>query len=350
MRSGRITIHDIAAIAGVSAGTVSRVINEREGVGPQTRERVRQLIEQHGFTANSAAQKLSTGRANSIGVVSPLPASQFAMHPVYPMLLGALGDAAAESGYDILLLSIPSAEQIGRLTDAVNRGRVDGIVLPAAGPNDPFIKELSDLKFPTVVIGHREKSSGIPWVDSAHDVACFELTTLLLKAGRRRLLMLNGPSEISAFELRAKGFWSAVEQSRVKVQADEHTVDFSPEVVKDHVAELLRGLGPELPTGIVAGNDTIGAACLEVARQLEVDVPGRLAVTGFDDLPLSAYTSPPLTTARMPLREVGATAAEMLFRLIEGRPLRRRHVVLPTELVVRSSTPPRPTTPGTERI
>jgi LacI family transcriptional regulator len=256
------------------------------------------------------------------------------------MLLGALGDAAAESGYDILLLSIPSMREISRLTDAVKRRRVDGIVLPAAGPNDPFIKELSNLKFPTVIIGHRERSGGMPWVDSAHDVASFELTTLLLKAGRRRLLMLNGPSGTSAFELRSKGFWSAVEQFDGSVEADEHPVEFGADVVKDNVSRLLRGFGRALPTGIIAGNDTIGAACLEVARQLDVDVPRRLAVTGFDDLSLSAYTSPPLTTVRMPLQELGSTAAEMLFRLIEGRPLRRRHVILPTELVIRASTPP----------
>ena len=112
------------------------------------------------------------------------------------------------------------------------------------------------------------------------------------------------------------------------------------DVVKDNVSGLLRSYGRALPTGIVAGNDTIGAACLEVARQLDVEVPGRLAVTGFDDFLLSAYTSPPLTTVRMPLRDLGSAAAEMLFRLIEGRPLRRRHVILPTELVIRSSTPP----------
>jgi LacI family transcriptional regulator len=340
VRSGRITIHDVAAIAGVSAGTVSRVINDREGVGEETRQRIRQIIDQHGFTANSAAQKLSTGRANSIGVVSPMHTSQLAVHPVYPILLGALGDAAADSGYDILLLSIPSLKEVSRLTDAVNRRRVDGIVLPAAGPDDPFIKELSNLKFPTVIIGHREKSGRMPWVDSAHDVASFELTNLLLEAGRRRLLMLNGPSDTSAFELRSKGFWSAVERFDGKVEAEEHAVEFGADVVKENVSGLLRSYGRALPTGIVAGNDTIGAACLEVARQLDVDVPGRLAVTGFDDFLLSAYTSPPLTTVRMPLRELGSTAAEMLFRLIEGRPLRRRHVILPAELVIRSSTPP----------
>ena len=105
--------------------------------------------------------------------------------------------------------------------------------------------------------------------------------------------MLNGPSDASAFELRSKGFWSAVEQFNGTVEAEEHAVEFGADVVKDNVSQLLRGYGRSLPTGIVAGNDTIGAACLEVARQLDVDVPGRLAVTGFDDFLLSAYTSPP---------------------------------------------------------
>src|SRR5579862_330971 len=96
--------------------------------------------------------------------------SQFAVHPIYPMLLGPLGDTAADAGYDILLLSTPSDKDIGRLADAVNRRRVDGLVLPAAGPNDRIVKELSGLRFPTVIIGHREKGP-LPWVGSTHDIA-----------------------------------------------------------------------------------------------------------------------------------------------------------------------------------
>jgi LacI family transcriptional regulator len=339
MRSGRMTIHDIAAIAGVSAGTVSRVINEREGVGAETRERIRQIISEHGFTASAAAQRLSTGRSNSIAIVSPMQTSQFAVHPIYPMLLGALGDAAADAGYDILLLSIPSAKELGRLADAVNRRRVDGVVLPAASPNDPVISELSGLKFPTVIIGHREKGT-MPWVDSTHDIATRDLTRLIIRSGRRRLLMMNGPSETSAFSLRSKGFWSAVEEFGDQVDsADERCVGLEPDAVKGKINEVFAQLRRAMPTGIVGGNDTIAVACLDVARQFGIDVPGRLAVSGFDDLWLSEYTAPPLTTARMPLRQLGFSAIEMLISLIEGRPLRRKHLILPTELVIRSSTP-----------
>jgi len=337
---GQLTIHDIADIAGVSAGTVSRVINRRPGVGAATRERILAIVSEHGFTANASAQRLSTGRANTIGVVFPFHASEFVMKPVYPALLGGLGDAAEGAGYDILLLTIPTADELGRLTDAVQRHRVDGIVLPAAGPQDPLVKRMIELKFPTVIIGHRGRSGGIPWVDAAHDVACYELTRMMILAGRRRLALFNGPPTVSACALRAKGFWSAIDELGGSVDSsEEHTVGFDPETVTANVSGLLARPVRELPTAIIGASDTIAVGCLEVARKRGLNVPKQLAISGFDDRTFTQYTSPALSTVRMPLRDIGSTAAQMLFAIIEGKPLHRRHIVLPTEIVLRDSTP-----------
>jgi LacI family transcriptional regulator len=336
----QITIHNIADIAGVSAGTVSRVINGRPGVGASTRERILGIVAEHGFTANASAQRLSSGRANTIGVVFPFHASEFVMKPAYPALLGGLGDAAEEAGYDILLLTIPTADALGRLTDAVQQHRVDGIVLPAAGPQDPLVKRMIELKYPSVIIGHRGRSGGIPWVDASHDVACYELTRLMIGAGRRRLAFFNGPPSVSACALRSKGFWSAVNESSGSVDAsEEHVVGFEPAAINAKVSELLARPARELPTAIVGASDTIAVGCLEVARKLGLGVPDQLAVSGFDDSSFAQYTTPALSTVRMPLRDTGSMAAQMLFALIEGRPLRRSHIVLPTEIVLRDSTP-----------
>jgi LacI family transcriptional regulator len=345
----RMTIHDIAVIAGVSAGTVSRVINERDGVGDATRQRIAELVALHGFKANATAQQLSTGRAGAIGVVFPFHASEFVMNPVYPALVGSVGDEAEGAGYDILLLSVPNADQVGRMTDAVRRGRVDGVVLPAAGPRDPSVREIAKLGFPAVVIGHRSRARGIPWVDSTHDVACYQLTKLMIAGGRRRITLMNGSPRVSACALRSKGFWSAIEESKDSIDvAEEHYVGFDLAAAKTNVSRLLSRPGHKPPTAIVGANDTVAAACLEVAREIGLDVPRQLAVSGFDDLPFSAYTSPALTTVRMPLREIGATAARMLFALIEGRPIPKRHVVFPNEIVLRDSTavPPRQAAEG----
>jgi LacI family transcriptional regulator len=334
----RITIHDLAAMAGVTAGTVSRALNQRAGVGAGTRRRILELAAEHHFTMNATAQQLSTGRVHTLGVAFPFHASEFVTRPVYPALLGGLGDAAESAGYDLMLISVPGADQVSRLTSATNRRRVDGIVLPAAGPRDPSLRELAGLGFPTVVIGHRGRAGNVPWVDASHDQASAKLTSLMIAGGHRRLAMLNGPPEISACTLRARGFWTAVAAAGDSVEhAEEHAVGFDPVRVRAEAARLLARTGP--PTAIVAANDTIAVSCLEQARAMGLRVPGDLAVSGFDNRSFSAYTSPPLTTVSMPLHAMGGAAATMLISLIEGRQLPRRHVVLPAALELRGSTP-----------
>lgn len=345
MPGTRITIHDLAAMAGVTAGTVSRAINQRAGVGEATRRRILELANEHHFTVNATAQQLSTGRVHTLGVAFPFHASEFVTSPVYPALLGGLGDAAESAGYDLMLISVPSAGQVGRLTAAINRQRVDGIVLPAAGRRDPSLRELATLGFPTVVIGHRGRAGNIPWVDASHDDASAELTRLMIAGGHRRLAMLNGPPEVSAFTLRARGFWAAVAAAGDCVEhAEEHLVGFDPARVRAEVARLLAR--PGHPTAIVAANDVIAVNCLEQAREMGLRIPDDLAISGFDNRAFSAYTSPSLTTVSMPLHVMGGAAATMLISLIEGRQLLKRHVVLPATLELRGSTPQ----PGSPRL
>jgi LacI family transcriptional regulator len=336
----RITIHDIAAMAGVTAGTVSRAINQRAGVGMATRERILGLVAEHGFTANATARQLSTGRAEAIGVAFPFQPSEFVMKPVYPALLGGLGDVAERSGYDLLLLSVPTEDQVGRVTDAVRRRRVDGIVLPAASRRDPSVRELARLGFPAVIIGHRGRAGDIPWVDASHDLASAELTSLMIAGGHRRLGLLNGPPEVSACGLRAKGFWSAISAAGSAVEhAEEESVGFDPDRLRARVSQFFIQRAGQRPTAIIGASDTIAAACLDEARSRGWAVPEELAVSGFDDRSFSAHTSPPLTTVSMPLHDMGAAATTMLITLIEGRPLPRRRLVLPAKVILRDSTP-----------
>jgi LacI family transcriptional regulator len=336
--AARPTIKDIAALAGVTPGTVSRVVNGRPGVGPLVRAQIEQLISQHGYRINSSARQLSTGRSHTVAVVFPLHASELVMHPVYPELLGALGDAAELADYDLLLLSVTSPARLDRVIDTVARGRVDGVVLPAAGPRDPVLKALLQLDTPVVTIGHRSTKSGSCWVDSTHDIAAEELTTRMIAAGRDRLLLVNGPQHVSACRLRSRGFWRAIDQAGIdRSRAREITVPFDSDAAR---AEALRELkGRHRPSGVVCGSDLIASAVLDTARQLSLDVPGDLAVTGFDDEPLARHTTPALTTARMPLHAIGNAAAELLFARLGDGDVANAHVILPTEIIVRASTP-----------
>jgi LacI family transcriptional regulator len=355
-RDGKLTIRDIAAMAGVSAGTVSRAMNGQAGVGQATRLRIEQLVEEHGFRVDPTARQLSTGRSRTLAVVFPLHASEVVMHPVYPALLGALGDAAEKAGYDVLLLTM-SSQKAAHVLDTVVRRRVDGVVLPAAGAREPLIKQLAQLGAPTVLIGHRSGMNGVGWVDCTHDLAARDLTRLMLRAGRRNLVLLNGPSHVSACKLRSTGFWAGVNEAGASeagaseagvneagmnragdaVTAQELSVAFDTAAAAEAAVGILRSA--DAPTGIVCGSDTIAAGVLDTARSLNLRVPEDVAVSGFDDRSFAAHTTPALTTVRMPLHETGHAAAKMLFAMIGDAPLTTRKVILPTELVVRGSTP-----------
>jgi LacI family transcriptional regulator len=337
--AGKPTIHDIAALAGVSASTVSRAMNGKAGVGAEVRARIERIIAEQGFRANLSARKLSTGRSWTLGVVFPLHASEVVMHPVYPALLGALGDAAEVAGYDIMLLTVAAPEHADRLLDRVRDRRLDGVVLPAAGARDPLLRQLTKLGVPIVLIGHRSRSPDVAWVDCTHDLAARDLTRMMLAAGRRRLLLVNGPKRVSACRLRSAGFWTAVKEAGDAVEsAEEVEAEFEAETGRARAYEALSG--PDRPTAVLCGADVIASGCLEAARSLGLDVPGDVAVSGFDDRTLATHTTPTLTTVRMPLRETGEEAARLLFALIDGKEQRRRHVILPTTVVLRDSTPP----------
>jgi LacI family transcriptional regulator len=333
-----MTIHDLAALAGVSAGTVSRVINRRDGVGSATRKRISDLVEANNFILNATAQHLSTGRAYAIGVAFPFQASHLVNSGiVYPALLGSIADTAQQAGYDLMLISMPVAEGVGRVTSAVRRHRIDGVILPAAGRHDALLRSVLGLDVPAVVIGHR--SSTLPWVDSSHDQAAYALTARMIDKGRRRLALLNGPPDVSACRLRSKGFWSAVKDARGAVDhAEEQEVGFDAESMRAKIAQFVEAKSRKPPTAIVGGRDSIAATYLEIAREHGRRSPADFLISGFDDVPLSAHTSPPLSTVRMPLDASAATATAMLVDLIEGRTLPKRRVVLETELVLRQST------------
>jgi LacI family transcriptional regulator len=310
-------------------------VNEQDGVGAPTRERVLRLIAEHGYQASFFAQNLATGNAYALGIVFPILASELVIHPVFPQLLGAVGDAAGEAGYTLSLISVPAGTRDDRVLAEVSRGRIDGVLLPDVRRGDKLLEALVERDFPTVVVGHRDER--VAWVDSDHDEAVFQLTLQLLDAGHERIALVNGPDELSACSLRQRGFRRAFE-SRGSAADPELEVngEFSADFGLNALTEMLGR--PLRPTAVVAGSDLIAAGCIEAIRARKLRIPEDVALTGFDDQPLASHTSPALTTVRVPISEMGRTAVEMLLRLVGGEPLRPRSLVLPSEIVVRESS------------
>ena len=159
----------------------------------------------------------------------------------------------------------------------------------------------------------------------------------MISRGRHRLVLLNGPTHVSACRLRSAGFWKAVKQAGDGVSAHEEHVPFDTAEAATVAARLL-AQRPR-PDAIVCGSDTIASGVLDAARGLGLRVPEDVAVSGFDDRSFAAHTTPALTTVRMPLHDTGQAAAAMLFSMIGETPPATKRVILPTEIVIRASTP-----------
>ena len=331
------TIREIAALAGVSGGTVSRVMNDKPGVGPETRARIKALIAEHDFHGDSTARQLSRGRSDSLGIVFPLQVSEVVMHPVYPELLGAISDAAQDAGYDVILFTTNASRGVAHVLDSVKRKRVDGLILPAASSDDPLIAQVESTATPTVLIGHRQRAQRITWVDCTHDEALYAMTTSLLSAGRRSLTLFNGPKRISAYDLRAQGFWRAIRDfGDPGVQADEKVFDMGFVGGVEATDRVLRDV--PATDAILCSADITAAGVLDALARSGRAVPGDIAVTGFDDIDFASHSTPTLSTVRMPLHDTGTTAVSLLLEMLGSDSVAPDPRILQTTLVERESS------------
>jgi LacI family transcriptional regulator len=334
----RPTIYELAEMVGLSAGTVSRVMNGREGIAPATRERVLRVAAEHGYQASFHARNLRSRRSLAIGVVSPLRASELVLNPVYPELLGGIGDGLSGGGYVLTLLTATDEVEHERVKTLVREHRVDGLIFPAARDGDLLVTWAQEQRVPMVLVGQRDDRPRVPWVDCDADRAAERLATRLLDAGRRRFAILSGPPSYSSARLRREGSLRALQAAGAEVCADA-VGDFSTQFGLETARELLRRPAAERPDAILAASDLIAAGALQAAHDTSMRVPEDVAITGFDDRLLASYVWPALTTVRMPLSEMGAASAELVMRMARGEPVETSRLVFRTSLIARASTP-----------
>jgi len=337
-KSARLTIHDIAKMANVSPGTVSRVISGKPGVGDETRQRIQELIANLNFTPNVSAQRLGSRRSWSVGLVFSRLTSEATAQPIFPEMIGAIADTLDEENYTLSLFSQARHPDRG-IMQAFAQGKVDGVILPDTRTNDDIVNRLHLLGFLFVVIGQRFQNPAISWVDTNHDEIIENLTGLLIEKGHRRIALINGPENFSASLLRAKGFQAAMGRHGLPVSPDlVRSGEFSSQTGYTQTAALLSLPVGERPTAIVAGSDLIAVGCIQTALERGLRLPDDLAITGFDDNPIAQYIQPALTTAQAPIQEMGKTAAQIILGRLNGGAQLGEQLILPGRVVVRGSS------------
>jgi LacI family transcriptional regulator len=333
----RLTIRQIADLAGVSIATVSRVLNGRDDVSDETRELVSRVIRENGYTANRSARGLSAGRTGLIGVLVPL---------VYPSYFSGIlaGAAEALSERDLQIILSPTGGERDREISVIDRlhGLSDGALMILPEETSDELEQLLDGGYRFVVIDPlMPLAERIPSVSAAHTSGADQAMRHLLELGHRRIAQIMGPRGWVATEDRRRGYHAALAAAGILPDPSlEVGVEFEPEIEPGRrAAEKLLSL-PEPPTAIFAFNDDTAIGAVQAARARGLNVPDDLSVVGFDDVEKATIVTPALTTVRQPLAEMGRTAVSLLNRLLERQRFETLHVELAVRLVVRESTAP----------
>jgi LacI family transcriptional regulator len=329
----RVTITAIAREAGVSVPTVSRVVNGRSDVSPQTRERVEELLRLHGYRGRSAKSRPS---AKLIDLVFNDLDSPWAVE-----IIRGVEDTAHASGVGTVVSAIHRRTTSARQWLQNMRARAtDGVILVTSDMESPVGAELRRLDVPTVVIDPAGvPAMDVPTIGATNWAGGLSATEHLLALGHRRIGFIAGPRSLLCSRARLDGYRAGLEAAGIEmVDPLIRQGDFYTESGYDGGNALLDLRDP--PTAIFASSDQMAFGVYEAVRRHGLRVPDDVSVVGFDDLPEVRWASPPLTTVRQPLAEMGILAARTVLRLALGEQVESPRVELATTLVVRDSTAP----------
>ena len=332
--SRRMTMQDVARMAGISKATVSRAIRTPHLVHADTRERILRIIERNGYVYDAVAGDLSRRQTSVLGLVIPtIRSSIFAMSTI------GIQEAAQAEGYAVLIANsgydpAAAAEMIRLL----RQRRVAGVILTGVEPTlKPVLQEVTEHGVPCVVTWQSATEENVSSVGFDNFKAACQATDYLLSLNHRRIGLICGPTkQVSRVQQRLDGYRKALEV---------RGISYDPLLVVEREYNLMQGkeaMGrllslPEPPTAVFAASDVLAMGAVAGARELGVRVPEEVSVVGFDDIDFAAYCSPPLTTVRVPAYEMGELAVKVLVRLIRGAEKGPQRYLLDTDLIVRGS-------------
>jgi DNA-binding LacI/PurR family transcriptional regulator len=328
----RPTIHDVAAAAGVSRGTVSRVLNGKSNVSLSAETAVRRAVAETGYVVNRAARSLVTSRTGSIVMVLSEPQERLFEDPNFSVLMRVATNQLADRDMSLVLMIAGDDGGRDRVARYLRGGHADGALLISAHAGDPLLEEIERDGVPAVACGAvLGRESVIPYAAADERGGARAMTEYLVAQGRRKIGMITGPLDTPGGSLRLEGFTSVLGRKAGK-QMIVHG-DYTQAGGEAGMRKLLDDV-PDLDAVFVA-SDLMAAGALQALHAAGRRVPDDVAVGGFDDSAIASATRPALSTVRQPLAKVAEETVRLLLALLEDEPV--EPVVLPTELVIRDS-------------
>lgn len=331
------TLKDIALKAKVSRMTVSRVFSGKAKVSKQTRDRIEKIAAKMGYHTNLVARSLSSSRSMTIGILMPKTKNVF-LDVYITQILSGISDITQDLNYRIMFFPFDYERCHKNFYVSISKSNlVDGLILLKTRKDDKGIEELAAAKFPFILVNHKNNSERINYVDSCNNKGAKFAVEHLYKLGHRKIAFVTGEMhETNAID-RLNGFKKAMRGFDLPIKKEWIiNGDFSKEKAYEASEKLF--CSRDLPTAIFCSDDYMAIGVMNRIKEKGLAIPDDISVIGFDDIELSSYIKPALTTVRQPIYEIGRSAAEFVLDLIEGRKKTPIHELFDVELIIREST------------
>ncbi len=336
--SSPVTLKQVAALAGVSYQTVSKVLNRKVQVSKETEARIFKAADELGYRPNQIARNMRLQRSYMIGYSWERTSPDQVNH-ILDQFLTSMVEESQAAGYHVLPFPFRQGEaHVQDYHELINSGRVDGFILSSINYNDPRISYLLQRDFPFVAFGHSNPELDFCYVDVDGADGIHQAVEYLLNAGHRRIAMIAWPEDSRVGNERLAGYLAAMQAAQIKIhpqwiQRGQGDFEFGRTA-----CQALISLEPQVrPTAMVCLNDTQAIGAIHALRERDLQAGKDIAIIGFDDAPMTQFLLPALSTIRQPIRLAGRKCIEMLVSLMDGNEPEERHVLLKPKLIIRAS-------------
>ena len=328
-----VTIKDVAQAAGVSAKTVSRVLNDSPSVAKETRQAVLGAMNDLKYHPNASARSLVLSQTGVVGLAIAYDPRFVFGNPYFSEVIRGINDICNGEGYNLLVEARPDTSAL----TLVRSGKVDGLLYMCTRKDLELTDELLVRNFPFVLIGRDPDEERIPSVEVDDELGGYIAGKHLSDLGYRRLGFIGGSREYVSFAQRSAGFMRALEEAGLSL--DKDFVVENEYVSQEEGYQSMHRLlaSASRPEAVFVFNDLLALGALRALKEKGADLPGDMGIVGFDNIMPTMYCDPPLTTIEQPAYDKGFIAAQILLKTIRGEDIEDRHLLLRPRLVVRSS-------------
>lgn len=333
----KATIKQVAELAGVSIGAVSRFLGGSLNLPEETANRIREAVARTKYTPHASARRLRQGRAETLGFLAPEISN-----PFFALLASAIASRAWHHGLDLLVWSSDNVVQ--REIAALRHLRaesIDGLLMITHHRTDKTLVEQLQGGGPTVFLDEEVAGVAGSRVFVDNEYGGWLATKTLIDMGHWRIAHVGSPADLMSADLRCKGWRRALSESGLRVPEDYYVSGSIDQNFGRSILEKLMQL-PEPPTAIFVGADPIALGIIAACRRSGIRIPEDLSIISFDGLPIGELLDPPLSTVAQPIKEMGVTAVDLLVRRIENPSAPFEHILLPVALEIRASAAPLP--------